>query len=331
MRVMQNQIISSIILISFILASIFIQTQNSIVLPNVIQDTITLSLGVLYEALPFVILGIILSTLIQTYLRQSTLIRLLPKKPVFRRAALSFSGTFMPVCECGNVPLARGLMIKGLRPQDVITFLLAAPIINPVTILTTIHAFSTNKNVVIIRVIAAFLIANIIGWLLNNVPRNQLITDNFEAVCHESSHKKIQRKLPLREHIQIFASRFREESETLIPSLVMGSVIAGVIQTLIPRSILTSISSEPVLAIFMMIVLAFIVSICANVDAFFALSLSGIFPMSAIIAFLVFGPMIDIKILSLLRTTYTPRALATITVLVFMGSMLTGLVVHYAI
>lgn len=313
----------------FLGLGLYAQTLLEIQLPNILQDTLTLSLGVLYEALPFVFMGILISILIQTYLPQNTLLRILPKKPVLKRAVLSMSGTIMPVCECGNVPLARGLMIKGLRPQDVMTFLLAAPIINPITILTTTQAFSNDTSIVIIRVVAAFIIANGIGWLLHNVSKNELITDNFEAICHEPSHKKLRKGLKKRHHIYILSEKFKEETEALLPSLVAGSVLAGVIQTIIPRSFLTSISTEPVLAILVMIVLAFVVSICANVDAFFALSLTGIFPMSAIIAFLVFGPMIDIKMLSLLKTTYTKKALATTTLFVFLGSFITGLAVHY--
>jgi len=305
---------------------------ESINLPNVLQDTITLSLGVFYEALPFVILGIILSVLVQIYLPASVLFKILPKNSFKKRATLSVSGFLMPVCECGNVPLARGLMSKGLRPQDVLTFLLAAPIINPVTMLTTSQAFPNHPAILITRVLAAFFIANFVGWLFSNIHKKDLVTESFEKHCSDISHLEVAKKTskPLVQ-LKDFSQRFAGELENLLPALVTGSLIAGLIQTAIPRTWILSLSSEPVLAIFAMIVLAFVVAVCASVDAFFALSLSGIFPISAIIAFLVFGPMIDIKMLSLLRTTFKPKALATLTLVIFMCSFAIGLGAHYVL
>jgi uncharacterized membrane protein YraQ (UPF0718 family) len=298
-------------------------------LPLKVQDTLTLSFGVLYEALPFVFLGIILSVLIQRYVKSSFFLKLAPRNGFLRRAYLSVFGVFLPVCECGNVPLARGLMSKGLKPPDVMTFLLAAPIINPVTIFTTMQAFP-GATTVSIRVVGAFIIANVIGWLFTTV-KKPLTTPDFEAYCEDIPKRTNRRKMPFRTQLLNVSHDIRHESENLIPSLIAGSLVAGLIQTVIPRSILLSVSSEPVIAIAVMLLLAFVVSICANVDAFFALSLSAIFPMSAIIAFLVFGPMVDIKMLALLRTTFNKQTLATMTLLVALCTFTLGLVVHYAI
>lgn len=312
-------------------SGLWIQSINSINLPNIVQDTVTLTLGVLFEALPFVILGILISVLIQLFMPSSFIFKILPKKASNKRAILSLSGFLMPVCECGNVPVARGLMAKGLRPQDVLTFLLAAPILNPITLLTTSQAFPTQPEILIIRAISAFAIANFVGWIFSTVPKKELITESFNNYCEDKSHSITHRKNSPVQQIRKFAMLFKEEFDRLLPALVTGSLIAGLIQTVVPRSWIISISNEPALAIIAMIVLAFVVSICANVDAFFALSLSGIFPVSAIIAFLVFGPMIDLKMLSLLRTTYTSKALATLTLIVFLCTFVIGLGAHYVL
>lgn len=315
---------------------LLILRHNSLSLPNIIQDTFTLSLGVLYEALPFVFLGILLSTIVQLYVPNTALLKFLPKRPLTRRAVLSVSGSVMPVCECGNVPLARGLMLKGLSPQDALTFVLAAPIINPVTALTTWQAFPGNHNIMLIRLVAAFGIANLVGWLFDQNSKEKLVTEAFSAQCenHSTKHRLHSHNKRYENYIfnfRTFSNRFQHELTSLLPALIGGSVLAGLIQTIIPRSILLGVASQPVLAILTMIALAFIVSICANVDAFFALSLSGIFPASALIAFLVFGPMIDIKILSLLRTTYTAKTLLNTTVVVALSSFFIGLAVYYAV
>ncbi|MCA9324176.1 permease [Candidatus Saccharibacteria bacterium] len=299
-------------------------------MPAALQDTITISLGVLFEALPFVFLGITLSVFVQTYVRQGSLIKVLPKNKFLRRSILSISGSALPVCECGNVPLSRGLMAKGLQSQDVIVFLLAAPIINPITITTTIQAFP-GGYMTPLRIVGALFVANAVGWVLSSHKSTELVTKEFRSYCEDSSHHTVRRSLSLLEHVQNFSHRFAEESTILMPALLGGSLVAGVIQTVIPRTILTSFANEPVVAILSMIILAFIVSICANVDAFFALSLSGIFPQSALLAFLVFGPMIDIKMLALMRTTFTTRTLVIVSTLVFLFTFLFSLGAHYVI
>ena len=249
----------------------------------------------------------------------------LPKNPFTRRLVLSFSGVFLPVCECGNVPLARGLMLRGLAPSDVMTFLFAAPIINPVTIITTVSAFS-GFSVVLPRILFALLIANVVGYVFSaKKDQPKLVTKTFLHTCkiEAAKHSKSSTKATIKN----IASIMRSELITLLPALILGSLVAGVVQTFIPRDWLLTLSENPIWSILVMMLLAFIVSICASVDAFFALSLSGIFSSGAIISFLVFGPMIDIKMLSLMRTTFTKETLIKIVLLIATLSLLAGLVV----
>ena len=124
---------------------------------------------------------------------------------------------------------------------------------------------------------------------------------------------------------------FRDEVSLMLKVLCLGAVIAGMTQVFVPRDVLTSLGGHPVFSILAMISLAFMVSICANVDAFFALAYANTFTAGSIVAFLVFGPMVDIKMLVLMRTTYKVRLLAVITVVVALSSILIGLVVNYAL
>ncbi len=322
-----------LIVLIIYLALLSVSRLSSINVGYKLQDTITLSLGILYEAFPFVILGVLLSTLIQRFVSPKLLTKILPKNRFSRRATLSVSGSFLPVCECGNVPLARGLMRKGISPQEALTFILAAPIINPVTALTTWHAFPSTHEMLYFRLIAAFFIANFVGWVFEKYQTTKLVTDEFQAVCNvaEHGHRSTNKKSKFKESTQHIASTFQTELTTLLPALAGGSLLAGTMQTFIPRSWLLQLASEPLVAILAMISLAFVISICANVDAFFALSLSGIFPLSALLAFLVFGPMIDLKMLALLRTTYRSKVLLQLTIVVFLLSIAAGLVAHYVL
>ncbi|HMT18951.1 MAG TPA: permease [Candidatus Saccharibacteria bacterium] len=297
-----------------------------------VYDLATLTLGVLYESVPFVILGIILSTLIQQYAPISLISKFQSRRGFIRRSSLSVSGSFLPVCECGNVPLARGLILRGLHPSDAIVFILAAPVLNPITITTTHQAFPDVPQLLIARVLGTFLIANVVGFFFSRYKQKDMLTKSFQTTCeHANNDQKHTHKSKLTHHISRFSSTFISEFRLLLPSLILGSFLAGTIQTIVPRSILLELGYQPVLAIIVMIVIAFTISICANVDAFFALSISNLFPKSAILAFLIFGPMVDFKMITLLKTTFKARFIGLIVAHVFILTMLFTLGAHYVI
>ena len=294
-------------------------------LPNRVQDLLTLSISVIIESLPFVILGIALSILVQVWVPDRWIMRILPRNAFLRRASISFLGIFLPVCECGNVPLARGLIVKGFTVSESMTFLLAAPIVNPITILTTGQAFGFDSWIFAARLVGGFVIANVIGWLFSKHPdQDSLLTDSFAAECrlpdpHEHDQTRWQKSVEL----------FTRESGVIMPALFVGSLIAGLVQVAVPRSVLLSLGSNPLWSILAMMALAFVVSVCSNVDSFFILPFASTFMPGSIAVFLVFGPIIDIKMLALMRTTFRTKVLVQLTVIVGLLSALIGLVVNY--
>jgi uncharacterized membrane protein YraQ (UPF0718 family) len=317
-------------------------------LPTELQDLITLALSIVVEALPFVILGALVSVIVRLFAPTQRILQLLPKRPLLRRLSISLFGTFMPVCECGNVPVARGLVIRGLSVAESTTFLLAAPIINPVTLLATSQAFRLDPSIVWIRMAGALLIANLVGGLIALYKdQMELVSKGFyNTLCeagaadehhhhdhhaHHDDHDPHDASNRWRNRWQEGIAIFRDEVSLMLKVLCLGAVIAGATQVFVPRDVLTSLGGDPFLSILAMIALAFIVSICANVDAFFALAYSNTFTTGSIVAFLVFGPMIDIKMLTMMRTTYKAGLLAMITLVVALSSILIGLVVNYAL
>lgn len=294
-------------------------------LPNKLQDLITLAASVLIESLPFVILGILLSIAIQVWVPTRIITKITPRNPFVRRLVLSFSGILLPVCECGNVPLARGFLTKGFSVGDSLTFLLAAPILNPITLVTTYQAFPDDPHILLARAFSALLIANVVGWIFSlHTKPETLLRPEFAAVCEQKpgqhQHNSFTEAISL----------FKREATAIMPALLVGAIIAGAIQVLVPREVLISIGSNPTWSILVMIALAGIISICSNVDAFFALAFSNTFTTGSIVSFLVFGPMIDIKMLALMRTTYTRSVLWRVGLLVALMSISIGLVVQYA-
>lgn len=292
-------------------------------LSNSVRDFFTLSISVVIESLPFVFLGILLSIGVQLWLPEGFLLRRLPRHPVTRRMTISLLGVLLPVCECGNVPLARGLILRGLSVGEAMTFLLAAPILNPVTIITTYQAFGWEDGILVSRILGGFVIANLIGWIYSRHPDPmRLLTPDFQASCahvdHEASASRLRRSVDM----------FRIETSAMLPALFVGSAVAGLIQVAVSRDLLITLGQNPVLSVFALMALAFVIAICSNVDAFFILAFGSTFMPGAIVAFLVFGPMIDVKMLALLRTTFTARTLLQLTLLVGLASAALGLAVN---
>jgi len=291
-------------------------------LPTRAQDGLTLALSVLIEALPFVVLGVVLSIVVQVWVPPGVIERWMPRNPWGRRAVLSLLGMFIPVCECGNVPFARGLMMRGFGVAETMTFLIAAPIVNPIVIITTHQAFGLDDGILIARLLGGYAVANLIGWLYSRHPDpDGLVTDRFRAACviaETESGGRGRRSL----------AQFVVELRAVMPALVIGSALAGAVQVLIPRETLLAIGSDPALSIAAMIALAMIVSICSNVDAFFALSFASTFTPGSLVAFLLVGPLVDVKMLALLRTTFRTRVLAGLVVIVVLFAAAVGAVVN---
>jgi uncharacterized membrane protein YraQ (UPF0718 family) len=291
-------------------------------LPTRAQDGLTLAISVLIESLPFVALGVVLSIVVQVWVPPGVIERWMPRRAWARRMVLSLLGMVVPVCECGNVPFARGLLMRGFSVPETLTFLIAAPIVNPIVIITTHQAFGFSDGILIARLLGGYAIANLIGWLYSRHPDpDGLLTDRFRATCELVVHEpggRGRRSL----------AQFVIELRAVMPALVIGCALAGAVQVLIPREALLAIGSNPALSIVAMIALAMVVSICSNVDAFFALSFASTFTPGSIVAFLLVGPLVDIKMLALMRTTFTTRTLAGIVVVVILSAFAIGSVVN---
>lgn len=314
--------IGAAIVVALFLIDAFLPTLFPASLPTRAQDGLTLALSVLIESLPFVVLGVLLSIVVQVWVPPGAIERWMPRAPWARRAVLSLLGMFIPVCECGNVPFARGLLMRGFRVSDTLTFLVAAPIVNPIVIISTHAAFGFSDGILVARLIGGFLVANLIGWLYSRHPDpDKLLTERFLETCEivvQERGGRGRRSL----------AQFVVELRSVMPALIIGSLIAGAVQVLIPRSALLAIGSDPALSIAAMVLLAVVVSLCSNVDSFFALSFASTFTPGSIVAFLLVGPVVDLKMYALLRTTFTTRVLVGLTAVVVLSAFAMGTVVN---
>ena len=295
-------------------------------LPTRVQDGLTLSISVLIESLPFVVLGVLLSIVVQVWVPPGAIERWMPRRAWARRMVLSLLGMLVPVCECGNVPFARGLMMRGFPVPETLTFLIAAPIVNPIVIITTHQAFGFDDGILIARLLGGFAVANLIGWLYSRHPDpDALLTERFAASCAVALDAD---SAPTSGRGQLSLAQLIIELRAVMPALVIGSALAGAVQVLVPRDALLAIGSNPALSIVAMIALAMIVSICSNVDSFFALSFAATFTPGSIVAFLLVGPLVDVKMLALLRTTFRSKVLVGLVVIVVLFAVAVGSVVN---
>lgn len=288
-----------------------------------LQDFISLFLSVIVEAFPFVIIGVLVSIFVALFVKEQWLSKFLPKNRFLSHIYVSFIGMFMPVCECGNVPVTRRLMMKGFSLSQSITFFLAAPILNPITLFATWKAFEPDSRYVILRFVCALIIANAVGLLISlRKKQEDYMTKEFHELCeHDHDHGS---KNLFKKATDILQSEF----VAIMKMLIIGAGVAALFQTLIPREVLTSLGSNLFLSVIAMMAFAFIISVCSNVDAFVVLYYVKQFSIGSIMAFLIFGPMIDMKILTMLKSTFKTEFLVMLTALVALMSLFAGLVIN---
>jgi uncharacterized protein len=321
---------------------------------NQLNNGFTLFLSLLVEAIPFLLLGVLFSSLLLLFVDERKLVAIMPKNPLLGAFAGSLIGFLFPVCECGNVPVARRFLMQGVPTPVAIGFLLAAPTVNPIVIWATWTAFRDQPEIVVLRVVFSLLIATIIGFIFSfqkdlspilqpaiarylkfNPPRKpepKRRTNRSQAASSgllqsgtyflggkAGSSIRIDSNLmqgteaisspnkPLKDKLRLLLDNVVQELRELGAVMVIGSAIAAAIQVLAPRDLILSLGAGPVSSITTMLILAAVVSICSTVDSFFALSFASTFTSGSLLAFLVYGPMIDIKGVGLMLTIFKPR------------------------
>lgn len=330
-----------------------------------INNAFTLFLSLLVEAMPFLLLGVLFSGLLLLWVDERKLVAKLPKNPLIGAFVGSMVGFLFPVCECGNIPVARRLLMQGVPAPVAIGFLLAAPTINPIVIWSTWTAFRDQPEIVVLRVVFSLLIATIIGWVFSAQvdmrpvlqpqvaaglppspfqpeseqcsvqPQNADLLRSgtywlaqpgqavrMDATVLQATLAATPPTKPLSNRLRLLLDNTVQELRELGAVLVLGSAIAAVIQVAVPREIILGLGAGPITSILAMILLAGLVSICSTVDAFFALSFASTFTSGSLLAFLVFGPMIDLKGFGLMLSIFKPRA---VIYLFFLAAQLTFL------
>ncbi|MED4237578.1 permease [Priestia megaterium] len=277
----------------------------------------TIFISILIEALPFILLGVIISGIIQIFVTEEMMAKAIPKNKFGAIVLASVIGALFPACECGIVPITRRLMAKGVPLYAAIPFMLTGPIINPVVLFATFVAFGNDWKIMIERGVVAFLVSLIVGLILAFQFKTPQVKN--EILVHTSSKK-------MSEKIGEALKHTIDEFFSVGKFVIIGGLIAAAMQTYVKTSTLMALGHGAVSSNVVMMGLSYILSLCSSADAFIASSFRSTFNDSAIIAFLVFGPMFDIKntlmMLSQFKTKFVFSLFAYVFILVLVLSLL---------
>ncbi len=297
-----------------------------------LQEMTAIFLSIIIEAFPLVLIGVIVSSFIHIFISDTLIHRLLPRSNMLGIACGSLLGIFFPLCECGIIPIVRRLIQKGVPAYIAIPFMLATPVINPLVGFSTYLAFNSSYDMLVYRFAGTFVSANLIGILLYVGRTKSGVLTSYTAgrsCCHHEcgcNHEHSQHHPRLLIRLRDMLYHTCDEFFDMGRFLLIGSFLAAVIQVTVPRTLLLSIGQEPVVSILGMMGFAFVISVCSQADAFIAAPFSASFTPGAIAAFLIYGPMLDIKnvimMFTAFRVSYVIKLVFLITTTVFLLSLL---------
>ena len=279
--------------------------------------------SIVLEAFPFMLLGTLIGGFIEVFVPQETIIRFFPERrwrAVFIAAAL---GVIFPVCECAIVPVIRRLLKKGVPLNAAIAFLLGGPIVNPLVAASTAVAYFADWSIVIHRMVIGYCIAAAVGLLMglffskSKAVRQEVFSDQSPMECATLCDHRT--PAIWGEKIILAVNHAAKDFFDIGRFLVVGAFFAAVVQTLVPRQVFATATDTTALSILIMMGMAVVLNLCSEADAFVAASFrSTSVPLSAQLAFMVLGPMLDVKLIFMYLNVFRKRTIMTLVVLVFL-------------
>jgi uncharacterized membrane protein YraQ (UPF0718 family) len=256
-----------------------------------IANWATVFVAITVQAMPFLVLGVTVSAVVAAFVPAGLLPRLLPRRPALAVPTAAAAGVALPGCECGSVPIAGRLVAQGAPPPAALAFLLSAPAINPVVLVATAVAFPGRPAVVLARFLASLAAATLVGLLWARRGRDDLI---------DRAHQRRGDDGP---PVAVMATTAQHDLLHAGGFLIVGAATAATLQTVVPRSALDAVADAGPLAVLALAGLAVAMAICSEADAFVAASLTE-FSLTARLAFMVVGPMVDVKLIALQAGTF---------------------------
>jgi len=256
-------------------------------------------ISILIQGFPFILIGSFVSAIIQICISRDRFIKLFPKNIFLSCIVAALAGLLFPICDCGTIPVARGLMKRKVPIAAGVTFMLAAPIVNPISIVATIYAFQGMKSVVIYRVIAGIIIAISVGLIMQFCTRkDEDILNSSEEIgececgfCNDNYEENTSKLKKVRA-VFVHAG---DEFFNIGKFMIIGTFLSSIFQTTVSLNNSMYIPNDDRSSLLIMIGLAFLLSVCSTSDAFIAKGFLKQFSINSVMGFLVVGPMLDVK------------------------------------
>ena len=301
--------------------------------------------SILLEALPFVLLGTLISSLIHIYVTEATILKILPQNNFARLIFASCLGLIFPICECAIVPITRSLVKKGMPVGTAIAFMIATPIVNPIVLFSTYNAFPSNPEMVIYRGVFGFIAAITIGFLAGKLSDKSVLRDNDhvkECGCTHEHHEAeacgcgcggdaigAGKPKKAKDVIREIISHTSREIQTVGAYLIFGAIIAAAMQIFVPKDALVAIGTGRFSSTFVMMGLAFVLSLCSEADAFIASTFMLRFSAASVLTFLITGPMIDIKNTLMLLGSFKKRFVIKLIIIILTVCFALGILASF--
>jgi len=273
-------------------------------------------LSIILEALPFMLVGSLIGGIIEEFVNRDKFMARLPRRSLTTVCLAAALGIVFPVCECAIVPVVRRLVRKGLPLSAAVAYLLGGPIVNPIVVVSTLMAYKFNWTVPAIRLAAGYLIAVVVGLVMGRLfsHRNAFLETHESHVhayaCgHAHSPETHGRPRPFFGRLVASVRHASDDFLAVAHYLVIGAAIAALAQTIVDRRIFLSYASLPLLPSLLMVLLAILLNLCSEADAFIAASFQGLLPLPAQMAFMITGPVFDLKLLLMYRKLFRRRAI----------------------
>lgn len=283
----------------------------------------TIFLSILIEAIPFVLIGALIAGFIQIFVSEEHIKAWIPKSKVGAVLMSCVLGSLFPACECGIVPIVRKLIEKGVPLHAGVGFLLTGPLINPIVILSTYIAFGNNMQMALSRMIVGFIAAVAIALVISYLFKSNQLK-------HKPFSTSQTKKLPIFQKVKGVLQHSIDEFFDMSKYLIIGAFVAASLQTLVSANSLLLFGDSIYHSTIIMMALAFFLSLCSEADAFIGSSFRNLFPSTSILAFLVYGPMIDLKntimLISVFKAKFVFMLFILITTIVFTFVIFTGFI-----
>ncbi|WP_100404359.1 permease [Bacillus solitudinis] len=291
---------------------------HGLIFPELLLTFNMIFLSILIEAIPFVLIGVSIAGIIQVFVTEQHLKKLIPKNKFLAILTSCLIGALFPACECGIVPIVRRLIAKGVPLFAGVGFLLTGPLINPIVVFSTYMAFGENLRMAMLRMGLGLAIAIIITSFICILFKNNQLKRS-RGILSESLpvHKQ-----PIAKRLKAMFEHAIDEFFDMGKFLIMGAILAAFVQTFISTKSILGLGEGILASTLVMMGLAYFLSLCSEADAFIAASFRHLFPQTSLLGFLIYGPMLDLK------NTFMMMAVFNIRFVIVLMIIITGTVLE---